>query len=134
MLHQALLAQLVSPHLTDTPIAASVPERPVVPRVARYQAGRPELVTNILHQSLDLEPLDRVVLPLLDGTRTAADVTAAIAAALAAGQLAPTATGKPPEEGGEEETAAQAAEEPKGATELAELSLRRLTASCYVLG
>ncbi len=134
MLHQALLAQLVSPHLTDTPIAASVPERPVVRPVARYQAGRPELVTNILHQSLDLEPLDRLVLPLLDGTRTAADVESAIAAALAAGRLAPTPTGKPPEEAGEEEAATRDAAGPMGAAELAELSLRRLTASCYVLG
>lgn len=134
MLHQALLAQLVSPHLTDTPIATSVPERPVVRLVARYQAGRPELVTNILHQSLDLEPLDRLVLPLLDGTRTAADVAAAIAAAIAEGRLAPTATGKPPEEGDGEEAAPREAEAPLGAAELAELSLRRITASCYVIG
>lgn len=134
MLHQALLAQLLSPHLTDTPIAVAVPERPVVRPVARYQAGLPELVTNILHQSLDLEPLDRLVLPLLDGTRTAADVAAAIAAALAEGRLAPTSTGKPPEEGGGEETAPQAAEEPKSAAEMAEISLRRLTASCYIVG
>ena len=124
MLQQALLAQLVSTHLLDIRIATELPEKPDSPPVARYQAARGDLVTNLFHQSLDLEPLDRFVLALLDGTRTRADVEAAVAAAVAEGRLAPTASGKAAEEG----------EEAKDAAELADLSLKRTVASCYILG
>jgi SAM-dependent methyltransferase len=131
MLQQALLAQLVSTHLVDVPIATTAPERPRATPVARYQASRGDLVTNLFHQSLDLDPLDRVVLPLLDGTRTAADVEAAIVEALAASRLEPTETGRLPEEGAE---ATGGSREAKTAGELTALSLKRVTASCYVLG
>ncbi|MFN7988591.1 MAG: class I SAM-dependent methyltransferase [Thermoanaerobaculia bacterium] len=124
MLQQALLAQLVSTHLLNVPIATEAPERPRATPVARHQALRGDLVTNLFHQSLDLEPLDRVVLPLLDGTRTMNDLEAAVAAAVADGRLAATSTGRPPEE----------PEAPKGAGELAALSVKRILASCYILG
>ena len=124
MLQQALLAQLVSTHLLAVPIATTAPERPRVDAVARYHAARGDLVTNLFHQSLDLDPLDRVVLPLLDGSADASAVEAAVAAALAEGRLAPTETGRPAAEPGAA----------KSAAELAALSLRRLTASCYIPG
>jgi methyltransferase-like protein len=123
MLQQALVAQLVSTHLLDLPIATAVPERPVVNPVARYQAARGDLATNLFHQSLDLDPLDRLVVCLLDGTRSRADVEAAIANALGEGRLAPTETGRP----------AEGDEQAKGPAELAALSLDRLLGSCYLL-
>ena len=49
---------------------------------------------------------------------------AAVAAALAEGRIAPTETGRPADEAGAGKSSAA----------LAELSLRRLTASCYILG
>jgi SAM-dependent methyltransferase len=123
MLQQVLLARLVTAHLLDLPIATSAPERPSAPPFARLQARRGDPVTNLLHQPLDLGPLDRFVLPLLDGTRTASDVEAAVAEAVAAGRLAATETGREPED----------ATETKPAPELASLSLSRLLASCYIL-
>jgi len=123
MLQQALLGQLVSTHLLDVRIATELPERPAVSPVARYQASRGDFVSNLLHQSPDLEPLDRLVLPLLDGTRTKSDVGSAIAAALAEGRLAPTESGRPPE----------GHDEPRRPDELADVSLRRILGGCYIL-
>lgn len=124
MLHQALLAQLVSSHLLNPSIATTAPEKPTVSPVARYEALRSGSVTNLLHQSLDLEPLDRLVLPLLDGTKSKSDVERAVGEAVASGRLAPTDSGRAPEKD----------EGTKSAGELAALSLSRITASCYVLG
>lgn len=123
MLLHALVARIVSSHLLDLPIATAVPEKPAATPVARYQASRGDLVTNLFHQPLNLLPLDRVVLPLLDGTRTKGDVEAAVAEALGAGRIAPTDSGRAPAEN----------EAPKAAADLAALSLRRLAASCYIL-
>ena len=124
LLHQALLAKIASTHLLDIPISIALPEKPVALPIARFQASRGEYATNLLHQSLDLEPLDRLVVALLDGTRTSSDVEAAIANALTAGILAPTESGRPPE----------GDEQPESSAHLADLSLNRLLASCYILG
>ena len=123
MLHQAVLAQLVSTHLLDLPVATEIPSKPAGSPVARYQASRSDVVTNLFHQSVDVEPLDRFVLGLLDGTRTVAEVESAVAEAIAAGDLAPTASGHPPTEN----------EETKTPDALVDLSLTRLLASCYIL-
>lgn len=123
LLQQVLLAQLVSPYLVDPPVATKVPEMPVAAPVARHQAPRQASVTNLFHQALELLPLDRVVLPLLDGSRSAADVAAAVAEAVASGRIAPTESGRPAgEEPGEMEPAA-----------LANVSLQRLVDGCFIL-
>jgi SAM-dependent methyltransferase len=124
LLHQALLAKVASTHLLDTPIATVLPEKPVAGPISRFQASRGEVPTNLLHEPLDLQPLDLLVLPLLDGTRTMSDVEAAIAEALAAGRLAPTDSGRPPE----------ADEQPESPADLADLSMNRLLAGCFLLG
>lgn len=97
MLHQAIMAQLVSTHLLDVPVATAVPPVPVASPVARYQAARSDVVTNLFHQSADVEPLDQFILGLMDGTRTVAEIEAAAAAALASGRIRPTVSGGPPE-------------------------------------
>lgn len=125
MLHQALLAQLVSTHLVDAPVATALAEKPAATPIARYQAAHGEPVTNLFHQALDLAPLDRFVVSRLDGTRTAAEVEAELAASVAAGALAPTETGRADE--------AQAAP-PRSVPELLHHSLSLLLASCYILG
>ncbi len=124
LLHQALLLRIVSIHLLEIPIAVALPEKPASSSIARYQASGGESATNLLHQPLDLEPLDRLVLPLLDGTRTRSDIEAAVAHALATGRLSPTESGRPPEGG----------EQPESAAHLADFSLNRLLTSCYILG
>lgn len=126
MLQQALLAQLVSTHLVDAPIATTLGERPAATPIARYQAAHGDLVTNLFHQSLDLEPLDRFVISRLDGLRSVGEVEAELAASVAAGALAPTETGRTAE--GDAEPA------PKPVPELLQRSLRLLLASCYILG
>lgn len=122
MVHQAILGQVVSAHLLDPQIAAALPERPSASPVARYEATAGEPVTHLLNGSGDLDPLDRFVVRLLDGTRTRDDVVASIREALDAGQLEPTPSGR----------AAEPGEEPKSATELADLSLSHLLAACYI--
>ena len=124
MLQQALLAQLVSTHLVDAPIATALGERPAATPIARYQAAHGHLVTNLFHQSLDLEPLDRFVVSRLDGRRTLEDVEAELAATVAAGALAATGAGGPGE--------APAA--PQAVPELLRRSLSLLLTSCYILG
>lgn len=124
LLHKAVVAKVVAPHLLDIPIATVLPEKPAAVPISRHQASSGEFATNLLHQPLDVEPLDRFVLPLLDGTRTMGDVEAAIAEALAAGHFSPTETGRPLEAG----------ERPESPAHLADLSLNRLLAGCYLLG
>jgi SAM-dependent methyltransferase len=124
MLHQALLAQLVSTHLFDAPIATTLGEKPAATPLARYQAAHGDLVTNLFHQSLDLEPLDRFVVTRLDGARTVGDVESELAESVAAGVLAPTDSGRTDEE---------EAAPPKPVPELLHHSLRLLLASCYIL-
>ena len=123
MVYQAVLGQVVSAHLLDPPLAARLPERPFVSPVARYEAAAEEPVTHLLNGSSELDPLDRFVVRLLDGTRTRDDVAAALREALEAGRLEPTATGG----------AAGPDEEPMAAGELADLALARLLAGCYIL-
>ncbi len=122
MVHQAILGHVVSAHLLDPPIAAALPERPSVTPVARYEAAAGEPVTHLLNGSGDLDPLDRFVVGLLDGTRTRDDVASALREAFSAGMLEPTPTGR----------TAEPDEEPRSADELADLSLVRLLSACYI--
>ena len=66
-LFQAMMAQLVSLHLTDPPIAASPGERPLATPYARLQAAAGENATNLLLRDVELSLLDRLVLARLDG-------------------------------------------------------------------
>ncbi len=58
------LAQL---HLHWPRFSLEVSERPVAYPVARYQAERGQVVTTVLHQSVLIDAMQRVVLPLLAG-------------------------------------------------------------------
>jgi hypothetical protein len=55
---------------TWNPGASAMPsERPAVARLARIQARRGNAIATLLHQSLSLGPIERALVPLLDGTR-----------------------------------------------------------------
>ncbi len=58
------------------PIAATLPERPEASALARLQAGSSEEVTNLRHDPQLVKGFDRALLLALDGTRTAAELTA----------------------------------------------------------
>jgi hypothetical protein len=74
----ALGAGLVELHLEPDAFALSPGERPDALPLARLQAEEDCVVTNGRHRSEILGPLDRRILPLLDGTRTAAEVARAV--------------------------------------------------------
>jgi methyltransferase-like protein len=67
----------------DRGIAYAVAERPVTTPLARHQAatGR-EAATTLRHQSLTLDHLDRVLLPMLDGTHDRDALVATVVAAV----------------------------------------------------
>ncbi len=124
LLLMSLNAQIVSLHLVEDRIARDLPERPAASRIARYQASRKELVTNLLHQSIDLLPVDRFVLARLDGTASRRDVLRAAAPEVESGRLRIEVDGKPLPP---EEAARQLPDQ-------IDKSLSRLLAACYFLG
>jgi hypothetical protein len=63
-------AGLVEIDTSPWPYPATVPERPCVSQLARFQAKEGSRVTSLRHQSIDLDDDQaRRLLPLLDGTR-----------------------------------------------------------------
>jgi methyltransferase-like protein/SAM-dependent methyltransferase len=62
-------------------------ERPRAGAVARLQAERGVPVTNALHQVVELDAQDHVVLPFLDGRRTRAEVVEVLVEAVQTGAL-----------------------------------------------
>ena len=70
MLLRAYGAEFVELRLREPQFTTHVSERPVASPVARWQAARDDVVTNLRHASIKLDdPLDRQLLLLLDGTR-----------------------------------------------------------------
>ncbi|MBI5879544.1 MAG: methyltransferase regulatory domain-containing protein [Chloroflexi bacterium] len=61
--------QLVELHTYAPSMATQVAERPQALALARHQAVYAEKITNLYHERVQLAPLARAVLPLLDGTR-----------------------------------------------------------------
>jgi len=72
-------------------LAASPSSRPRASAVARLEARTRSLVTTLWHDSLDLDPATRRLLPLFDGRRTPAEIAAALSPsggpALEAGEI-----------------------------------------------
>ena len=64
----------------DPEPSATISERPMVSSLARLQARRGGEMTTLLHQPLRLDPVERALVPLLDGTRDLATLGAALAA------------------------------------------------------
>jgi methyltransferase-like protein/SAM-dependent methyltransferase len=64
-----------------------VSAQPRTTAMVRYQASRGRMVTNLRHESLQLEHIDTVVLPYLDGSRDHAALAEVLAQAVIAGSL-----------------------------------------------
>jgi cyclopropane fatty-acyl-phospholipid synthase-like methyltransferase/methyltransferase-like protein len=61
---------------SPAPLVSQVSERPIASAVARMQArGQQALITNRRHQQVELPPGVRDLVPLLDGTRTVAELS-----------------------------------------------------------
>ena len=70
IIHAAVGAGLVQLHLYQPSLVYEASERPLASRLARFQASRGEVVTNLLHQNVELDDaLSRRLVELLDGTR-----------------------------------------------------------------
>jgi methyltransferase-like protein/ubiquinone/menaquinone biosynthesis C-methylase UbiE len=117
-------ANLVTLHTGSPSFADSPGAHPVASPLARVQAARGEPAVNLWHESLDLEDLDRVVLPLLDGTRDRAAIAEALGETLSDGCLRiEDAAGTPLEDPGHaRRVVASALEE----------SLQRLAKACLL--
>ncbi|MFI5336628.1 MAG: methyltransferase regulatory domain-containing protein [Opitutales bacterium] len=67
-------------HVFDFPCADTVTGRPRANLVARYQALRSRYVTSACHHTVELDEIGRLLVPLLDGTRTHPEIAQALAA------------------------------------------------------
>jgi methyltransferase-like protein/SAM-dependent methyltransferase len=65
---------LVELHVFAPPVCGVVPERPLVSPVARLMAEQGSEVTNLRHERIMMDDLDRALLPYLDGTHTRAEL------------------------------------------------------------
>ncbi|MGA1650003.1 MAG: methyltransferase regulatory domain-containing protein, partial [Ilumatobacteraceae bacterium] len=70
------------------PIAYEVPEHPTTSRCARWQASQLRTsVTNLRHEELEIDDLDRVLVLAMDGSRSVSDVVASGLVALTDGTV-----------------------------------------------
>ncbi|MFO0890569.1 MAG: class I SAM-dependent methyltransferase [Isosphaeraceae bacterium] len=95
MLLRCHLLQLVDFHTTDPPIAAVPGERPRAGALARHQAARNERLVSLRNHVTPIQEIDRLVLPLLDGSRDRAEIVREMALAVEAGKLKLQSDGEP---------------------------------------
>jgi hypothetical protein len=82
---QAHMMRLLELHTFDPPIATEVGERPRAGAMARRDAASGARVISLRNHFSSLEDLDRLVLPLLDGTRDRVAVADDLARLIEAG-------------------------------------------------
>ena len=80
ILRALLTAGCVNLHVHDFPCQETVTERPRASRLARYQAAGGGNVTNACHIPVELDPIARHLVRLLDGTRTHDEIARELAA------------------------------------------------------
>ncbi|MDA0371638.1 MAG: methyltransferase domain-containing protein [Actinomycetota bacterium] len=92
----AFLAGEVQLSRWPRPVAYELPEHPRVSRLARWQASRFRTsVTNLRHEELEIDDLDRVVIVSLDGSRTIDEIVEAGLNALTDGTVEVEVDGQP---------------------------------------
>jgi len=77
---QCYAAGLVELHARASPFSTEPGARPRVSPLTRYQAGRATRVTTLRHESIVVPDAIRALLPLLDGSRTLDEISAAVKA------------------------------------------------------
>jgi methyltransferase-like protein/SAM-dependent methyltransferase len=73
-LTQCFLADLVELHVHGPRFTRAIQERPVASSLARLQAEKSNCVPNLRHRNVELNDLEVLILRLLDGSRTQADL------------------------------------------------------------
>jgi methyltransferase-like protein len=91
-------AGLLALHLQGRRFAARPGDRPIASPLARLQAARGAVVTNLCHRPVELGPLERAVLRQLDGTRDRAALLTTLTDLVTGGALTIRADGKPLQE------------------------------------
>jgi hypothetical protein len=93
LLAQALLecyaAYLLDLHVEPPRFALEPGPRPLATPLARLQAGQDRVISTLRHNSVPLDPFDRAVLGLLDGTHDEEALANALAKLAADGKLEP---------------------------------------------
>jgi SAM-dependent methyltransferase len=79
ILFALLVAGCVNLHVHDFPCEEDVTERPRTSRLARYQVSRGGSVTSACHIPIELDPIARDLVKLLDGTRTHEEIARELA-------------------------------------------------------
>jgi methyltransferase-like protein len=82
-------------HTMDPPIATEPGERPRTTALARRNAAGDTRVVSLRNHNAVLEEVDRLVLPLLDGSRNRAAIVDAMSALVSAGRLNLVSDGQP---------------------------------------
>jgi methyltransferase-like protein/cyclopropane fatty-acyl-phospholipid synthase-like methyltransferase len=81
------MVRLLNLHTYDPPIATEPGERPRAGALARRNAAAGSRVVSLRNHNAALEEIDRLILPLLDGTRDRAAIIDDLASEVAAGNL-----------------------------------------------
>ena len=103
-----LFANALEIHSLPPDFTAEVQECPSASRLARYQSRRGERVTNQKHETVRLEPAERLILKHLDGARSVPDLALTVADAVARGDLELRFDGRPADRGEASKEAVQA--------------------------
>lgn len=107
----------------DRPYVLTVSDRPCTTPLVRLQAGRDDHgVTNLRHESIGTDTLDRVLLELLDGTRDRSALLEGVLAGVASGRVRA------------EDQDGQPVHDPDVFAELIDLKLPRLARNALLIG
>ncbi len=115
---------MVALHAVPSVAVLTVSERPLASPLARYQAQNERPVLNLRHRQVNLEELDRLVLPYLDGTRDREQILEALSMAVRSGAITIRNAGQPM-------SAAEVSNDLAGPLET---SLRRLAGRALLMG
>jgi SAM-dependent methyltransferase len=86
---QLYLGAVVNLHLHPPTVVAAAGPRPCTSPFVRFQAERGDpRISNLCHQAVEVDAFTRYLLPLLDGTRTLAELVDVLATRAAAGVFA----------------------------------------------
>ena len=88
LIQTLMIDQKLSVHSFQAPLASEISIRPAVSPMARFQASHQNLICSQRHDMVSVnDPWVRMLIELLDGTRTEAEVTEALLEAHIAGKL-----------------------------------------------
>jgi methyltransferase-like protein len=92
---QGMASTLIEPHVHEPRVASEPGERPRTTPLARRQAATGVKVVNLRNGIAVLRDLDRLIVPMLDGTRDRATVVAELSALFLRGDLCLRRDGQP---------------------------------------